>query len=423
VGRRAQGWLDKSGRWYARLGDEDPATGRKRAVMLRYPDGTPVAADDADGARKAVERIQRAGQDRARHGPTVAELCAAFVAWHDLNSAPRTAAVHDMALRRFARFGGPGGRYADQPAAAITPEHLWALDAAGVRWLRHIYMSVRACWRWGARPVKGRTPTRLLERNPIEGIQVPPPGPRVPKRLPWPEVRRLLRRAWGWSRRVERSRNPIYLMASRRVHVLALCLLARTGCRPGEAAALEWSELDLVGGWLRIPPEKTKTRRTGRARRFPIGPRMARQLAWLKAREWSHPRYVFRTIWDDADRVPRGDDLSTWLRGRLLPALPPGTVPEGFTLYWLRHTSHSRMLGRGVPIEIVAKYHGNSAKVIRETYHEADDAELRAAADALSPRRPGPEPVRGEGDGDSGDRRGGSRRGTGSKGRAGDGGG
>ena len=63
MGCRAQGWLDRrSGRWYARLGDEDLTTGRRRAVIPRDETGEPIAPRDRKGAATAVARLVAQGK-------------------------------------------------------------------------------------------------------------------------------------------------------------------------------------------------------------------------------------------------------------------------------------------------------------------------------------------------------------------------
>ena len=390
MGRRATGFFDpRTSRWYARLGPVSEKSGKRLPVMLRHGDGSPIL----DGKRTpavdlAIARLQEsnAAAERGSSGPTVAEVCREFVAWHAANdSAIRTVQGHHYYLGRFCRFAHQGVPYANRPAESIEPEDLWRLDDA-MGGLRLQYSSVLACWAWASRPVKGRDLTRMIPSNPLAKIRKPPRGKITRKRFPWAETRRLLRFARNRARSIGRARKD-RTRYFERLRVLALRFIAVTGCRPKEAATLEWGDLNLDARLVTIPSERTKTRKTGKDRRFAIPRRMACALAVIKASPAAHPRWVFVPAWTRAD-APTPEALGRWWREELRPAaIAAGLdIPEGATLYWLRHEFQS--LGLEVmSAEAVSAVAGNSPKVLLETYHHQAESAAVMASDLIAERR------------------------------------
>jgi len=85
MARRPTGyWDERSKRYYVRLGEYSEKTGKRRALMLKNPDGKPVAFGDAQGVAAAVQRLLAAidEAERRRGGPTVGQLSRGFLAWH-----------------------------------------------------------------------------------------------------------------------------------------------------------------------------------------------------------------------------------------------------------------------------------------------------------------------------------------------------
>jgi integrase len=392
VPRQAKGfWDDRSKRYYARLGEVNPKTGKRRAFMLKHEDGRTIGQGDDRAVAAAIQRrlAELDAEDRrAGGGPTVSDLCQAFINWHAENgSAGRTVQDHHYHLNRFCEFAPGGVRNGDRAAASIEPADVWALDG-NFGSLRLLYASVIACWNWAARPVKGRPQARLLSVNPLFRMKKPPRGKIVRKRAPWQEVRRLLRFAAGRAKGVGATRRDRTRTAER-LRVLCLRFIAVTGCRPGEAASLEWGDLDLGRGFCVIPSERTKTRKTGRDRRFSIGRGLAKALAAAKRSDAAHPRWVFVPAWSRANGAPAARELMRWWRESLKPAAIEHGVdlPAGMTLYWLRHEFQS--LGLEVAsAEEVSAVAGNSPKVLLETYtHNADEAAVDVAGRIASRRR------------------------------------
>src|SRR5690242_19689422 len=150
MGRHAKGfWDERAGRYYVRL--KDPETGQKRAQLLTHPDGRHIAEGDLGAVAAAVRRLlgEREEASYRPEGPTVNEVCKAFVAWHAENgSAQRTVDDHHYHLGRFAKFVHCGVPYAERAASSIIPEDLWRVKQAGLGSIRLLYASVLACWRW-----------------------------------------------------------------------------------------------------------------------------------------------------------------------------------------------------------------------------------------------------------------------------------
>jgi len=166
-----------------------------------------------------------------------------------------------------------------------------------------------------------------------------------------------------------------------------MAFMVETGCRPGEAATLEWSDLDLDTGFNVIPSERTKTRKTGRDRRFAVGRWLARVLRRVRTWEGAHPRWVFVPARTRADR-PTARAMGRWWREELRPsALEAGIpIPDGMTNYWHRHEWQSLGLESN-SVEAVAAAAGNSPKVLMDTYQHSSDAVAREVAENIARRR------------------------------------
>lgn len=387
--RRPVGFWDaRSKRHYARLGDVNPKTGKRRAFMLRHEDGRTIAQDDAPAVAAAISRrlADLENAERRASGPTVAEVCTAYVAWHaEQGSAERTVKDHHYHLTRFCKFAPDGIRYGDRPAATIEPADVWALDG-NFGSLRLMYASVMACWSWAARPVKGRSSVRLIPTNPLARLPKPPRGKITRKVVEWPTVRRLIRFAWGRSKGVGKTRRERTRIFER-LRVLALRFMAETGCRPGEASSLEWGDLILEERRCVIPSERTKTRKTGRDRRFALSVRTIQLLEAAKRHPAAHPKYVFVPAWTRSAKPP-AKALTDWWRKELKPAaLAAGIeLPKGISLYWLRHTLQSEGL-EAFSAERIAAVAGNSPAVLMSTYSHQADRDAREVADTIARRR------------------------------------
>ena len=391
--RKAAGWWDeRRGKWFARVGPPDPGTGRRSQRVLKYPDGTPVKAGDKKGAREAVARELAEPPATMPAGPTVMDVCKAYLAWqYEQGAAQRTIDDHHARLTKWANLIYQGRPIGTLPASEVGPPHLWAFDSRKDR--RHVYLSVLACWRWAARPIKGRAPASYLPSNPLGGMQRPKAG-RRDVYADWPTARRIGRLAWRWSRarpkyRGEASRDNRHRMT------VALLLTIWCGARPSEVIGLGWDEIDWELGVIAVHPDRDKRRRRGEAHRVGRWVAVPRQLLAMLARiRRDHPDAPFPT------RTANG--FGRWWNRDLRRGLDGlgFKLPDGLTLYGLRHGRiHRRVILEEVPAEQAAVEFGTSAKAIRDHYLHPSARDAVRISGVRRPQRttachPRPDPER-----------------------------
>jgi integrase len=389
-------WDGRSGRYYARLGAVSSETGKCRAVMLRHEDGRPIAKGEQRAVALAVQRLLAAIErgERERASPTVATLIADFLEWHHARgSRPRTIGTHRWHLTKFARFEG----YDRRTAASITLADLtrWRKAMVAAGWqtgtLRGGYASILACWHWASRPVEDREPERIFAENPFDGLSRPRKGKGRKLVLPRATIERLIAIA------EERTERPVEGRAHRckkaavereregnRLRCLALRLMAETGCRPGEAAALRWEWVMEAERAVVIPAEFTKTPGKAEDRILGLSPDLAGRLAELRASGRSHRTWVFATAGDPRERPPAPKRLAVWFGGVKADAAkgePPIVLPAEATLYTLRHSLVSQARAGGIDLRELAPAMGHSAAVSEATYAHAQVVEIRELMD------------------------------------------
>ena len=336
---------------------------------------------------------------------------------------------HLGALRTFLAF--PGVR--DRPAAALSVDLLddffehfreTPLERTGaVPSAHHVHnvgKTVRAMYRWAARPVKGREPARLVTPNPLEGYKFPGQPGAVRGYVEGAVVRRFLRWAWADARRA-----PVGSVRRRhdRLFVMMLRFQRLTGCRPGEATGLEWAEIspppppipadgDIASRprWepklIEVRPEKVKTRRqTTRARRIHVTPPVARLLRAIERLPGRHPSHVFshtrgrgaegRGEVDPVAGEPWADGSAAShrlarLRAAAVAVGLPGieTVgPRKLVAYASRHAFASEASSLGFSDEQVSEQMGNTPEVMRRVYAHSINGEAAARAKEIASRR------------------------------------
>jgi integrase len=418
MGRAAKGFWDyKSQRWYARLGEINPKTGKRRTVMLTHEDGSPIAGG-TQSERAVAAAISRRLADMEREarrqpaGPTVLGLVTAYLEWHRAGgSAEATTRGHRDQLSLFCRFEAEGRAYGDRPASSIGVRDLarmrQAMEAAGAAtgYIRNRYASVLACWRWASRPVEGREPERMIAANPLDGLIRPRRGDSEEKVIPWPLARALLRfmrgicrprsglRDRGWPRLWSPGRDR----RRWRLNILAVHLAALTGCRPDEAARITWEEVDWKAGAAILRRHKTYGR-TGRKRVIAIPGRFLRALEILRDSPGRHPTYVF--VPGDSRKVkpPSSHELGRWFRDVRGKAIAAGvsaecdgvraSLPPDLTMYWLRHSFQTEGV-QVASVERVAGAVGNSPDVVISTYVHVQARDAHAVAEAVAKARRG----------------------------------
>jgi integrase len=387
--RKASGyWDERSSRYYVRLGEIDPKTGRRRAVLLRHPDGSPIARGDDRAVAAAIQRLlaRVAEEERRIAGPTVADLVNAFLAWHEEHSKPRTVETHEYHLVRFCRHEWAGVQYQDRPAASITVADLTryrrAMEARDCQtgYVKLAYASVLACWRWAARPVEGREPPRLLDANPFDGLQRPRKGRGRRLILPWPTIVAFLRFAQDRTRGVHSNGRE-----HDRLRVLALRLMAECGCRPSEAVACRWDWVLEEERVVVIPAGAQKTgHRTQEDRIIGLSPELAAELAALRGT--THPIFVFTPATDPrgADRPPSVHRYNEWFRRLRGDANAAGlALPDEATPYTFRHSLISQARAAGMDLRDLAPAMGHSADVAEKVYSHSQNEEIREKMDRV----------------------------------------
>ncbi|AEV15110.1 DNA integration/recombination/inversion protein [Thermus sp. CCB_US3_UF1] len=193
----------------------------------------------------------------------------------------------------------------------------------------------------------------LLPRNPAGAIRLRlPQGERAARALEPQEVLRLLEVADG-----ARSREM----------ALLLRLLLETGLRRGEALALQWRDVDLERGELRVWRSWTKVNgkgdftqpKTRTARRVVPLPQslLLRLRAWKEELAQRLPQEVLEEAFLFGGNKPFDPDAFNHYLRRLAQRAGLGKV----RVHDLRHTWASLALSRGIPLEVVSERLGHAS--------------------------------------------------------------
>jgi len=359
VKRRGKGggsvfYHEGKGKWVAQLTWVDPATGRKlkrekhcatrkeaeRALAQMVAEQArgllmdPSRLTTRDFALEYLRRLEREGLRPNSIRLAQGELAYALPSLKD----PK---AHD-----------PLGRMRLQE---VKPVHVRAavdrVIEAGYapRTVARVLMRLKALFREALR-------LELVARNPAEAIQARlPKGEKAARALEPEEVARLLEAA-----EASRSRDM----------ALLLRLMLETGLRRGEALALQWGDVDLERGEVRVwrawakvgskgafTPLKTPTAK--RVVPLPLG-----LLRRLKARkeellERLNPEEVDGLHLVGGVRPVDPDAFNHYLR-RLAEKAGLGRV----RVHDLRHTWATLALSRGIPLEVVSERLGHASPTI-----------------------------------------------------------
>jgi integrase len=205
-------------------------------------------------------------------------------------------------------------------------------------------------------------------------VRKPKADTREKRKLKIADVRKLTA-AFSDSRRGRQVRDVVVFMFG-------------TGCRPGEALALKWADVDLDAGTAFIWRSLEKVRRTKArikdvkversVREVPLPPDVVAMLrrhkteqaeARLKARHWKDHGLVFPSL------DPRKETGGPWT----VPALRTAWRAElkdtrwsTYSPYVCRHTYASLLKGV-IPDEDLARILGNSPRTLIGTYVHTDE--------------------------------------------------
>jgi integrase len=389
-------WCERSKRYYARLGPPSPKTGKSGAVMLKYPDGRPIAYGDLGAKAAAIQRLLAAREEARRRaaGPTVSDLIAGYLDWHERRgSKPRTIETHEEHLYKFEAFEWSGASYGARGAATIGVKD-WtryrkAMEARGCQtgYVKLAFASVAACWNWAARPVEDREPERLLASNPFAGLERPKRGRTRRPILPWPTIKALLDFAAGWVEEASYERD----LARNRLKLLALRLIAESGCRPGEAVGLRWEWVHEEERVIIIPAGEDKTGWKTHVDRFiGLSPELAAELARVRASGVAHEVFVVAPRGEPRTKPPGVRQYDHWFR--LLRRAAQGKeipIPGEVTPYALRHAMVTQARAGGIDLERLAPAMGHGVDVARDTYARSQAPEVVAIMDRARAAREG----------------------------------
>ena len=125
-----------------------------------------------------------------------------------------------------------------------------------------------------------------------------------------------------------------------------LTFIANTGCRNGEALALEWSQVDLERGYIRLWPSKSWQTKNSKPREVPIGNAL---MPWLEGPRLD-PRWVFPSR--------NGSRFVYWPNRRWQAVVDAAGLSGG--VHQLRHTYASHFLMKKPDLGLLAEVLGHS---------------------------------------------------------------
>lgn len=360
------------------------ADGKTRTVyQARVPAGT-----SADGTRRQMTKTHRtkteaqrwiteqlaraaSGQRLIADAMTVADLLARWLPLHEREVRPSTAASDRWA------------------ASVILPElgrvRLDKLDPLTVQAFydglrgRLKPSSMANLHRVFAAALKQAVAWELIPRNPATATRRPK-VPKSPKK--------------GWTA----EQAQCFLAQTRDDFDGALyAVLLWTGMRIGEAVALDWRHVDLVGGWVSIERSMTVTaegeivmgtapKTASSRRRIPLAVPLQAALVRQRQRQ-DERRQEHGSMWRESGAVFDGGDgtrrTAGAARSRFVHLIARMGLPK-LNPHGCRHTCATLLVARGVSPKKVQEILGHSSiTTTLDMYVHLGDEEIRSAADAL----------------------------------------
>jgi integrase len=339
-----------------------------------------VAAKTKAAARaKMADALQRASA-----GQPVRDSADSIAAWVEhwttkilpkTDRRPATVDQYRTLLRRHVVPALGARRLAD-----LRPSHVEGFlsdlgESLAASTVRSTYAALRAC-------IGDAVRDGLLARNVVEDVKRPRLEVRAPRALTTDQVRAILAAT-----------------SEHRLHAY-LVLIAGTGLRRGEAAALRWSDIDLELGIVRVERTLVRTSeglsfgtpKTARGRRtLRIAPAVVEELRRHRVAQ-NLERLAVGSEWVDNDLVfctelgtplePR--NVSRWYAEACKEAQVSDTG-----LHALRHYAATAMLSGGVPVRTVADRLGHAdvaltLNVYAATFDDHDEHAAAVLGDALS---------------------------------------
>jgi len=153
------------------------------------------------------------------------------------------------------------------------------------------------------------------------------------------------------------------------VFVVAL----ETGLRKSDLLNLEWSQIDLEGGFMRVQMQKTKKWAV-----IPISQFCREALAECRRRSILS-RYVFITL--EGKRVPEIAVRRAFARVKRIAG-----ITRRFRFHDLRHSAASNLANASVPLQVIQKILGHKSIRMTERYARVNDASIAEARRAMDAR-------------------------------------
>jgi integrase len=356
------------GRWQINLRVTDESGRASRHTV--YGDSAPGARDKAAEIRKRVEGGQPARDRR--------QTVAAFTLhWIDTTlQASERKRITKVMYAGVARTHIVDSSLANVTLDRVRPSHVegWIVELRRKRLaestVRSAYTILRAVLDTAVRD-------GALRSNPAAAIRRPRVTVKEAPHLTPAQVADLLRAAEGGR------------------YASLFALLVHTGLRRGEALALQWSDVDLARGILRVRGTLSRIDgglvvtepNTAKSKRFvPLSEpadRLLRQVQAAQAEErrlagsaWRQTGFVFTTEFGEPC------DPRNAFRALRAAATKAGLPHAG--LHTLRHSAASVMLTRGVPLKVVSDILGHSSIAITgDIYGHVSPDVARQAMDTL----------------------------------------
>ncbi len=173
---------------------------------------------------------------------------------------------------------------------------------------------------------------------------------------------------------------------SRPVLRLMLIFALETGMRRDEWRLLEWSEVDLAMGIVRLSAERTKARR---ARDVPLSDLAIQVLnqARIPGSSWVFPSPTS----GDPKPIPKST-LGQWFDQARKDAGVTGPRSQAVWIHTIRKTSVTEKLMAGLDLQKNMDMHGHTSKEIHDEYRVLTPEYMQATRDALNRRR-GPKAI------------------------------
>lgn len=376
------------------------------ALDDRYCERMPTKKDAARAEADRLRAVIRAGQSPLRHGaPSAVAIEAGALTfdqfterWRERERAAMKRQQRASDASRCKRLGtllvSTDQRLGDKPIRAITEDDieqaLVALGAVAASSFNKFRQTLIHLQRWGVKKGYLTRPWATFGKDGPERLKRKPGAKRdrrlVPDRLDKDgrvvepgEERRLLAAASPWFQRLI-------------IAALESC------CRRGELLSLQWADVDLDRGQLRIRAEKSKT---GKGRRVPILPRLRSVLDHLQydpdGKRHAPHAYVFGNAIGEAVADPKKQwetlvlraygHTPTWTAGKLSADARAQYNAIDLHFHDLRHEGASRLLEQGWPVHHVQAMLGHADLKTTSIYVNTTEAQLLDTAR----RFPGPE--------------------------------